>query len=52
VSLKAALATVALGAAAVQVLLALWLYRRLPLAARPARAVRPRTGCWASPFSR
>jgi hypothetical protein len=41
VSLKAVLATVALGVAFVQVLLALWMYRKLPLAGRPPRAVRP-----------
>ena len=41
VSLKALLATVALGVAAVQVLLALWLYRKLPLAGRPPRTIRP-----------
>jgi uncharacterized protein DUF6529 len=41
VSLKAVLATVALGAAVVQVLLALWIYRKLPLAGPPPRAVRP-----------
>lgn len=41
VSLKAALATVALGVAVVQVLLALWMYRKLPLAGTPPRAVRP-----------
>jgi hypothetical protein len=41
VSLKAVLATVALGAAIVQVLLALWMYRKLPLAGTPPRAVRP-----------
>jgi uncharacterized protein (DUF697 family) len=40
-SLKAVLATVALGVAVVQVLLALWMYRKLPLAGRPPRAVRP-----------
>ncbi len=40
VSLKAVLATVALGLAVVQVLLALWMYRRLPLVGRPSRAVR------------
>lgn len=40
-SLKAVLATVALGAAVMQVLLALWMYRKLPLAGRPPRAVRP-----------
>jgi hypothetical protein len=41
VSLKAVLATAALGAAAVQALLALWMYRKLPLAGQPPRAVRP-----------
>ena len=41
VSLKALLATVALAMAAVQVMLALWLYRKLPLAGRPPRAIRP-----------
>jgi hypothetical protein len=41
VSLKAVLATVALGVAVLQVLLALWMYRKLPLAGRPPRAVRP-----------
>lgn len=41
VSLKAVLATVALGVAVVQVLLALWMYRKLPLAGTPPRAVRP-----------
>jgi hypothetical protein len=40
-SLKAVLATVALGVAVVQVLLALWMYRKLPLAGLPPRAVRP-----------
>ena len=35
VTLKSLLATVVLGLAVVQVLLALWLYRKLPLAARP-----------------
>jgi hypothetical protein len=40
-SLKAVLATIALGAAVVQVGLALWMYRKLPLAGRPPRAVRP-----------
>ncbi len=40
VALKAVLATVALGLAAVQVLLALWVYRKLPLAGRPPRPVR------------
>ena len=38
---KSALATVALGLAGLQVLLALWLYRKLPLAAAPPRPVRP-----------
>jgi hypothetical protein len=37
--LKSLLATVALGLAVVQVLLALWIYRRLPLAGRPPRPV-------------
>jgi len=37
--LKSLLATVALGGAVVQVLLALWIYRRLPLAGRPPRPV-------------
>ncbi len=36
---KSLLATVALGLAVVQVLLALWIYRRLPLAGRPPRPV-------------
>jgi Family of unknown function (DUF6529) len=40
VSLKALLATVALGLAVVQVLLALWMYRKLPLAGSPPRPVR------------
>jgi hypothetical protein len=40
VSLKSLLASVALGLAAVQVLLALWMYRKLPLAGRPPRRVR------------
>ena len=39
VALKAVLATVALGLAALQVLLALWIYRKLPLAGRPPRPV-------------
>jgi hypothetical protein len=38
---KSALATVALGMAGLQVLLALWMYRKLPLAAAPPRPVRP-----------
>jgi hypothetical protein len=40
VSLKALLATVALGLAAVQVVLALWMYRKLPLAGSPPQPVR------------
>lgn len=40
IGLKSLLATVALGLAVVQVLLALWIYRKLPLAGRPPRAVR------------
>jgi hypothetical protein len=36
---KSLLATIALGLAGVQVLLALWLYRKLPLAASPPRPV-------------
>ena len=51
-SLKAVLATVALGVAAVQVLLALWMYRRLPLAAGPRGPSGRRTGCWATACSR
>jgi hypothetical protein len=39
VALKAALATVALGLAALQVLLVLWIYRKLPLAGSPPRPV-------------
>jgi predicted lipoprotein with Yx(FWY)xxD motif len=39
-ALKAVLATVALGVAILQVLLALWMYRKLPLAGRPPRPVR------------
>jgi hypothetical protein len=39
VTLKAVLATVALGLAVLQVLLALWIYRKLPLAGRPPRPV-------------
>jgi hypothetical protein len=38
---KSALATVVLALAVLQVLLALWLYRRLPLAGAPPRPVRP-----------
>lgn len=40
VMLKSLLASVAAGLAALQVLLALWLYRKLPLAGRPPRPVR------------
>ena len=40
VTLKAVLATVALGLAALQALLALWMYRKLPLAGRPPHPVR------------
>jgi hypothetical protein len=39
VALKAVLATVALGLAVLQVLLALWMYRKLPLAGSPPRPV-------------
>ena len=39
VALKAVLATVALGLAVLQVLLALWIYRKLPLAGSPPRPV-------------
>jgi len=39
-TLKALLATVALGVVALQVLLALWIYRKLPLAGSPPRPVR------------
>ncbi len=38
--LKSTLASIALGMAALQVLLALWIYRKLPLAASPPRPVR------------
>jgi Family of unknown function (DUF6529) len=40
VMLKAVLATVVLGGAGLQVLLALWIYRKLPLAGSPPRPVR------------
>jgi Family of unknown function (DUF6529) len=40
VALKSVLASIAAAAAVVQVLLALWLYRKLPLAGRPPRPVR------------
>jgi uncharacterized protein DUF6529 len=39
ITLKSTLASIVLGAAALQVLLALWIYRKLPLAASPPRAV-------------
>ena len=38
--LKSTLASIALGVAALQVLLALWIYRKLPLTASPPRPVR------------
>ncbi len=41
VVLKSTLSSIALGLAGLQVLLALWLYRRLPLAGSPPRPVRP-----------
>jgi Family of unknown function (DUF6529) len=40
ITLKSLLATIVLGLAIVQVLLALWLYRKLPLAGSPPRPVR------------
>src|SRR5215467_9841303 len=40
ITLKSLLASVALGLAAVQVLLALWMYRKLPLVGSPPRPVR------------
>ena len=39
-TLKSALATIALGLAALQVLLALWMYRKLPVVGAPPRRVR------------
>lgn len=39
IALKAVLATVALGLAVLQVLLAVWMYRKLPLAVSPPRPV-------------
>src|SRR5215467_6290273 len=39
ITLKSTLASIALGAAAVQVLLGLWIYRKLPLAGGPPRPV-------------
>jgi hypothetical protein len=41
VALKALLASIVLAGAAVQVLLALWIYRKLPVAGHPPRPVRP-----------
>ena len=41
VTLKSTLATIALGMAALQILLALWIYCKLPLAGSPPRPVRP-----------
>src|SRR5690242_3218294 len=41
VTLKSLLASLVLGLAALQVLLALWIYRKLPLAGSPPRPVRP-----------
>lgn len=41
IALKSALATIALGLAVLQVLLALWIYRKLPLAGSAPRPVRP-----------
>jgi Family of unknown function (DUF6529) len=40
IALKAVLATIALGLAVLQVLLALWIYRKLPLAGGPPRPAR------------
>jgi hypothetical protein len=40
IALKSMLATIALGLAVLQVLLALWIYRKLPLAGSPPRPVR------------
>jgi hypothetical protein len=40
ITLKSLLATIVLGLAIVQVLLALWMYHKLPLAGRPPRPVR------------
>ncbi len=40
IALKSTLATVTLGLAVLQVLLALWIYRKLPLAGSPPRPVR------------
>src|SRR5260370_41785718 len=41
VKLKSTLASIALGLAVLQVLLALWIYRKLPLAGSPPRPARP-----------
>src|SRR6266851_10220335 len=41
VALKSTLSSIALGLAGLQVLLALWIYRRLPLAGSPPRPARP-----------
>jgi hypothetical protein len=41
IALKSMLATIALALAALQVLLAVWIYRKLPLAGSPPRPVRP-----------
>jgi hypothetical protein len=41
IALKSVLATMAFALAAVQVLLAVWIYRKLPLAGSPPRPVRP-----------
>jgi hypothetical protein len=41
IALKSMLATIALGLAVLQVLLAVWIYRKLPLAGSPPRPVRP-----------
>ncbi|HEY2126692.1 MAG TPA: DUF6529 family protein [Streptosporangiaceae bacterium] len=40
IALKSMLATIALGLAGLQVLLAVWMYRKLPLAGSPPRPVR------------
>jgi len=41
VAIESTLSSIALGLAGLQVLLALWIYRKLPLAGRPLRLVRP-----------
>lgn len=48
VALKAVLATVALGLAVLQVLLAVWMYRKLPLAVTRHVRCRWHTGLWVS----